>query len=50
MTKFPHMPVVGIEPAVKPAVTHTGHRSACLVMATPLTVREAKLRQLIRPV
>ncbi len=44
--KFPDMPVIGIEPAVKPAVTHTGHRRV-LVMATPLTVREAKLRQLI---
>lgn len=44
--EFEGMPVIGIEPAVKPAVTHTGHRRV-LVMATPLTVREAKLKQLI---
>ncbi len=40
------IPVIGVEPAVKPAVTHEGHLKA-LVMATPVTVREAKLRELI---
>lgn len=40
------LPILGIEPAVKPAVTHEGHKRV-LVMATPVTVREAKLQQLI---
>lgn len=40
------LPILGIEPAVKPAVTHKGHKRV-LVMATPVTVREAKLHQLI---
>jgi len=40
------IPIIGIEPAVKPAVEHAGHRRI-LVMATPVTVRESKLRQLI---
>lgn len=40
------MPIVGIEPAVKPAVEQAGSRRI-LVMATPVTVRESKLRQLI---
>lgn len=40
------LPILGIEPAVKPAVTHAGHKRV-LVMATPVTVREAKLQQLI---
>ena len=39
-------PILGIEPAVKPAVTHEGHKRV-LVMATPVTVREAKLHMLI---
>ena len=40
------LPILGIEPAVKPAVTHEGHKRV-LVMATPVTVREAKLHLLI---
>ena len=40
------LPILGIEPAVKPAVTHEGH-TRVLVMATPVTVREAKLNLLI---
>lgn len=40
------LPILGIEPAVKPAVTHEGHKRV-LVMATPVTVREAKLHTLI---
>ena len=40
------LPVLGIEPAVKPAVTHEGH-TRVIVMATPVTVREAKLHLLI---
>ena len=41
-----NFPILGIEPAVKPAVTHEGHKRV-LVMATPVTVREAKLHMLI---
>lgn len=40
------LPILGIEPAVKPAVTPEGHKRV-LVMATPVTVREAKLHMLI---
>ena len=36
---FPDIPVIGIEPALKPAVAH--HRRV-LVLATPLTLREEK--------
>ena len=41
------IPIIGVEPAVKPAVTHKGHLKA-IVMATPVTVREAKLHDLIQ--
>ena len=41
-----NLPILGVEPAVKPAVTHEGHKRV-LVMATPVTVREAKLHTLI---
>ena len=40
------LPILGIEPAVKPAVTHEGHKRV-LVMATPVTVSQARLHQLI---
>ena len=40
------LPIIGIEPAVKPAVEHAGSRRI-LVMATPVTVRESKLKELI---
>lgn len=40
------LPILGIEPAVKPAVTHEGHKRV-LVMATPVTVSQAKLHLLI---
>ncbi|MBR1471545.1 MAG: glutamate racemase [Lachnospiraceae bacterium] len=39
-------PVIGIEPAVKPAVEHGGEKRI-LVVATPLTIREKKLHDLI---
>jgi glutamate racemase len=44
--KYPDLPLVGIEPAVKPAVEKypTGN---ILVMATPMTIREEKLHHLI---
>ena len=40
------LPIVGIEPAVKPAVEQDGHRRI-LVMATPVTIRESCLKNLI---
>ena len=41
--------IVGMEPAVKPAVADNSEssRSRVLVMATPVTIREAKLKNLI---
>lgn len=44
--KFNDMPVVGIEPALKPAVIHHTHERV-LVMATPMTIQEQKFRQLM---
>ena len=41
---FPDIPVIGIEPALKPAVAH--HRLV-LVLATPLTLREEKFAALM---
>lgn len=43
---YPHIPIVGIEPAVKPAVMFKEHPTV-LVMATPMTIREEKLHKLI---
>ena len=43
------IPVIGIEPAVKPAVEHGGNKRI-LVIATPLTTREKKLHDLIERV
>lgn len=40
------LPILGIEPAVKPAVEH-GRGSRILVIATPLTIREEKLHRLV---
>lgn len=40
------LPILGIEPAVKPAVEH-GKGSRILVIATPLTVKERKLHRLV---
>lgn len=42
---WPTMPIVGIEPAVKPAATAEGS-STVLVMATPLTIHEDKYQKL----
>ena len=41
----PELPIIGIEPAVKPAA-QGGSGSAVLVMATPLTIREDKYQKL----
>lgn len=40
------LPIIGIEPAVKPAVMHHGNKRI-MVIATPITAREAKLANLI---
>ncbi len=43
---YPNLPLVGIEPAVKPAV-ECFPKGRILVMATPMTIREEKLHRLI---
>ncbi len=40
------IPIIGIEPAVKPAIENKGKKKV-LVMATPTTIREEKLHNLI---
>ena len=44
--KYPDLPIVGLEPAVKPAVLHQ-ENSRVLVMATPLTLKEEKFNNLM---
>lgn len=44
--RYADMPVIGIEPALKPAVL-TKKNPRVLVMATPMTLREEKFRQLM---
>ena len=44
--KYPELPIVGIEPAIKPAVENSkGGR--ILVLATPMTIKQEKFRQLL---
>lgn len=43
---YPKMPIVGIEPAVKPAAEYKEH-SVVLCMATAVTVREGKFSELV---
>ncbi|MDO4516771.1 MAG: glutamate racemase [Bacillota bacterium] len=43
--KYPDLPVIGIEPAVKPAAL-ADNSSSVIVMATPLTIREDKYQKL----
>jgi len=43
------LPILGMEPAVKPAVRKLGSKRV-MVIATPLTVREDKLRNLLQQV
>lgn len=45
-TIYPQLPIVGIEPALKPAALQKEH-PAVLVMATPMTVQQEKFRQLM---
>lgn len=44
--KYPDLPIVGIEPAVKPAAVHN-HGGRVIVMATPMTIRQPKFHNLI---
>lgn len=43
---YPSLPLVGIEPALKPAALQPGH-PVVLVMATPMTIRGDKYRRLV---
>lgn len=45
-SRYPHIPIIGIEPALKPAVLSAAHPKV-LVMATPMTIREEKFRRLL---
>ncbi len=45
--KYKDIPVIGIEPALKPAVLSAEHPTV-LVMATPMTLREEKFRRLMQ--
>ena len=50
LREMTQVPVIGMEPAVKPAVELTdasGKKKRILVTATPVTLREAKLKDLI---
>lgn len=44
--EYPQVPIVGIEPAVKPAAFCKTHPRV-LVMATPMTIREEKFKRLM---
>ena len=44
--KYPHLPLVGLEPALKPAVEFKEHAKV-LVMATPMTISEEKFHRLM---
>ena len=46
-TRYKDMPVIGIEPAVKPAVV-CSRGGRIIVMATPMTLRQRKFRELIK--
>lgn len=44
------LPILGMEPAVKPAVEETSAQKRILVIATPVTIREKKLSHLLEKV
>ena len=44
--KYPNLPLVGIEPAIKPAVLYKPN-SRIVVMATPMTLRQEKFQKLM---
>lgn len=46
-TMYPDVPLVGIEPAIKPAVLHKPG-SRIIVMATPMTLRQEKFQRLMK--
>ena len=48
-SRYGSVPIIGIEPAVKPAVAESGGKRV-LVVATPLTAHEKKLRKLVERV
>ena len=48
-SKYQSLPIIGIEPAVKPAVAESAGKRV-LVVATPLTVHEKKLKMLVERV
>lgn len=43
---YPHLTIVGIEPAIKPAV-ESNHGGEILVMATPMTIKQEKFNRLL---
>ena len=43
---YPELPIVGIEPAIKPAVVN-GKGGRILVLATPMTIKQDKFRHLL---
>lgn len=44
--EYPAVPIIGMEPAVKPAAVSGGHPRV-LVLATPLTIKGSRLHQLV---
>jgi len=44
--KYPTLPIVGIEPAIKPAV-EASRGGEIIVMATPMTIRQEKFKNLL---
>ncbi|MDO4266769.1 MAG: glutamate racemase [Eubacteriales bacterium] len=44
--EYPFLPIIGMEPAVKPAAEHGGSQRV-LVLATPLTIRGDRLHHLV---
>lgn len=44
--KYPYLPLVGIEPALKPASLYKRHPRV-LVLATPMTIKEEKFKNLL---
>lgn len=45
--EYPDLPLVGIEPAIKPAVVKN-HGGEIVVMATPMTIKQEKFHNLLR--
>lgn len=44
--RYPHIPMIGIEPAVKPAVLFMEHPNV-LVLGTPMTIHQEKFQKLL---